>query len=225
MTKIIFTAKHPHLFTINAVKAVNFFKISGFWRWIFVKFAISSGECFLFSPHSLDFLQKRNIPTWVRTSHLLLVNNFLFHCAICNNFLDISCEFKSELINVMKNKRVENLKDLRFLAVNSLFSPLKRWKKIIHRYQREAVKIKYSPLKTANLSKIHRKKIYSDFYRWFIVRFTILSVELLFFIAFFAFNAKSCNSYIFPPHSPQILHFLAIFSVDTSTRVKKIQRG
>ena len=51
----------------------------------------------------------------------------------------------------MKNKCVENLNNLWFLAVNFLFSPLKRRKKI-HRYQRETVKIEISPL-----------KIYSDF--------------------------------------------------------------
>ena len=75
-------------------------------------------------------------------------------------FIDISCEFKSDSINVMKNKCVKILQDLRFLAVIFLFSPLKRWKK--------------SPLATGsgenkNFTALNRKsyenspqKIYSD---------------------------------------------------------------
>ena len=93
---------------------------------------------------------------------------------------------------------------MRYLAVNVLFSPLKRWKKI-HRYQWEAVKIKMLPLITANLTKIHRKN---------------LSVEWFSFTALIEFNAKNRNSYIFSRIHCKSYFFSAIFSVDTSTWVR-----
>ena len=52
------------------------------------------------------------------------------------------------------------------------------------------------------------------------VRFAILSGEFFFSNAFTALNAKNSNSYIFSPYLLQILLFLAIFSVDISTRAR-----
>ena len=90
VNKIIFTAKLPHLFAMN-----------------FVKFEDFSG-IFLFSPHSPEVIQS-NCHAQFRTSLLLHVNNFLFHCSIVTYFSDFSCEFKSDSINVMKGNCVEIL--------------------------------------------------------------------------------------------------------------------
>ena len=97
------------------------------------------------------------------------------------------------------------------------FHRLSGEKKIFHCHQWEAVKMKNSPIKTADLAKIHRKK-YSFFKRWVFVRLAILIIELYIFKAFIAFNAKYRNSYIFSPHSPQTLQLLATFwHVDPGT--------
>ena len=49
--------------------------------------------------------------------------------------------------------------------------------------------------------------------RWSFVGFAILRVEIFIFTAIIAFNAKNLNSYIFSPHSPQILPFLLILAL------------
>ena len=67
--KIIFTAYFLHLFAVNAV---------------------NRGELFIFTLFSI-LLQKRSVPTRVRTSDLLHAFNCLVHCANCHfqpsNFL------------------------------------------------------------------------------------------------------------------------------------------
>ena len=60
--KIIFTAYFLHLFAVNAV---------------------NRGELFFFTAFSV-FLQKRVVPTRVRTSDLLHAFQCLFHCANCH---------------------------------------------------------------------------------------------------------------------------------------------
>ena len=67
--KKFFTAKRSHLIALNVLKAVNFCKNC-------VEFCSE----FFFSPHSPDFLQKRNCRTRVPNTYLPQVTNFLFQC-------------------------------------------------------------------------------------------------------------------------------------------------
>ena len=62
---------------------------------------------YLFSPHSSEFLQKRNFRTRGGTSNLLHVYNFLFHCAIFHLLLWYFWiyKIKSDSVNIGKQMR------------------------------------------------------------------------------------------------------------------------
>ena len=88
---------------------------------------------------------------------------------------------------------------MQFLAANLLFSPLKWWKRIC-RYQPEAVKMNIAPLKTANITKIHRQpeeKIYSNFKQ---------EIHMVFAVsrgAFLSHYFSDENITFYTTHSPQ----------------------
>ena len=77
--KTFSTTKLPHFFAMNAV---NFWKICGFLAVNICKIWGFSGENFIFTPFT-GFLTKKKLTSWLQTSHLLHVNNFFFHCTIC----------------------------------------------------------------------------------------------------------------------------------------------
>ena len=115
------------------------------------------------------------------------------------------------------------MQDSLFLAVNLQNSPLKRRKKIILRHQREVVKIKISPLKTAHLSKVHRKIFTMILNGEFLYDLRFLAPNY-FFAALIAFNAKNSNSCNLFTAFTANLTFLAVFSDDISTRGGKVPK-